>query len=133
MALFDLFGKKPVCETASYSLSYSLHPIRLHAHKNDFAELTISLTNDFDKELLSSLVVLLPKTIGFDRTALSQEREIRLGFVQPQETKTVRVRVWATQRTRPGAYSASLTAIAHYRDYGHVLNETRRPFSLRVV
>ena len=133
MAVFDLFGKKSVSETASYTLNYSVHPIRLLAHKNDFAELTVSLTNDFDKELLTSLVVSLQKTLGFDRSALSREREIRLGFIQPRETKTLRVRVWATQRTAPGDYASALTAVAHYRDYGHVLNETRRMFSLRVV
>ena len=132
MGLFDLFGKKPVSSEFQYSLECNVHPIRLPAFKEDYVALDIALQNTSDQPLLTSLVLAVPKTIGFDRTALQQEHETRLGEMQPGERKALSFRIWSTQRTRPGTYPLRVYAVSNYRDYGHILNEIRKTVDLRV-
>lgn len=129
-----LFGKKevPVGGT-TYRLECEIHPFRLPAHKIDSVDMEVTVTNDFDRELLTSLVVEVPKGLGFEQSALSQEREIRLGVMRPSETKMMKISVWGTQRTEPGLYPIKLYAISHYHDYGYVLNEVKRVVGLRAV
>jgi len=133
--MFDrLFGKKEMSPTNNtYHLECDLHPIRLQAHKNESVDLEISLTNEFDRELMTSIVVEVPKGLGFDQSALSQEREIRLGMLMPGEAKRFKVALWGTQRTEPGLYPLKVYAISHYHDYGYVLNEVRKVVGLRAV
>lgn len=134
MGFLDLFGKKEVPRgAANFDLQCAMHPLRLVAHKSEYLELEASLRNVFDKELLTSLVVKVPKGLGFDASALSQEREIRIGMLQRGEAKHLTIPVWATQRTNPGTYRISVYAISHYRDYGYVLNEVVKTMELRVV
>jgi uncharacterized membrane protein len=134
MAFFDLFGKKQVFSgPGPYALSCEIHPMRLPAHRNEFLDLEITVTNIAGQELLTSVVVVVPKTLGFEQTALNNEREIRLGMLQPRETRDLKVRVWGTQRTEAGTYPIKVFALSHYRDYGHVLNQVRRALELRVV
>ena len=132
MGFLNLFVKRDVSRETIYKLHCELHPMRLVAHKNEFAELDVVLENASDQEMLTSLVAVCPRTIGFDRTGLQQEREIRLGMLRPGEQKSQRIQLWSTQRTEPGEYKLKVFAISHYRDYGHVLNEVRKDLSLRV-
>ncbi len=81
---------------------------------------------------MTSIVVTVGKGIGLDRSAISQQREIRLGFLKPGEQRHIKVQVWSTQRTEKGVYSLDLTAIAHFHDYSHVLNQARKRLSVRV-
>jgi uncharacterized membrane protein len=129
---FQLFGKKTI-PTAPFSLECEMHPYRVTAGKTESVDLDITLTNEFEKELLTSLVVELPKGLGFDQTALSQEKEVRLGMLQPKEMKHMTIRVWGNQRTSKGSYLVQVYAISHYRDYGYVLNEIRRTLEIRAI
>jgi uncharacterized membrane protein len=133
--LFDrLFGKKLLNSGGpAYSLECELHPLRLQAHKPDYLDLEVAVSNQFDRELLTSIVIQVPRGLGFEQSALSQEREIRLGMLRPGESKRFKVPVWATQRTEPGHYPVRVHAISHFHDYGYVLNEVRREVGLRAV
>ncbi|NYZ75551.1 hypothetical protein H0O03_04800 [Candidatus Micrarchaeota archaeon] len=133
MAIFDLFGKKEgPMEGMLYTIQTELHPFRLYAHKNDYTELEVVLKNVYSSELLTSLVVIVPKGLGFDQSALSQQREVRIGQMKPGEEKHFKIPVWASQRTDKGRYVVRVYAISHYHDYGHVLNEARKELRLRV-
>lgn len=134
MGIFDLFGKKEVSAQDTYFTIHSeLHPYRLYAHKNDYAELEISLTNVFNRELLTSLVITVPKGLGFEQSTLSNQKEIRIGMLKAGEEKHFKIPLWATQRTDKGDYLIKIFGIAHYHDYGYVLNESRKVLHLRVV
>ena len=130
----ELFGKHEVSkEQPMFSLQCDLHPYRLQALKGNTIDLDIELSNKFPKDVLTSIIVKVPKTIGFEQSALSQQREVRLGFLEPGKLKKLRIRLWGTQRTRPGDYKVTVYAIAHYRDYSFVLNETKKTLELRAV
>lgn len=134
MGIFDLFGKKKFdASGAVFMLDLELHPMRVAANKNDFVDLEISLQNATDAEVLTSVVITLPKQLGFEQSALSHQKEIRLSQLRPREARQLKVQVWGTQRTDAGSYPISVYAIAHYRDYGYVLNEMRKKIELRAA
>ncbi|MBU1198104.1 hypothetical protein KJ765_06380 [Candidatus Micrarchaeota archaeon] len=133
MAAFSLFGKKAISMTgAMYRLDYEVHPMKLRPHHADYLNLEIEIQNVLDKELLTSIVIVIPKQLGLDPSALSHEKEIRLGLVASQETKFLKIPIYTTQRTKSGRYPVHLYAISHYRDYGYVLNEMKRQIDIRV-
>ena len=134
MGFLDLFGKRKMPATGKvFSLKCELHPYRVEAHKQSAIDLDIQITNEFDRELLSSVTVRVPKPLGFDKTGLSNEREIRLGQLAPGETRRVSTTIWSTQRAAPNEYPIEVFATSHYRDYSYVLNQARKTLSLRAV
>lgn len=129
-----LFGKKQMPAGAGvFSINANIHPFRLPANKADYVQLDLTVTNNFDKELLSSVVIRVPKALGFEQSALSHEKEIRIGQLGPRESKSLRLFVWGTGRTDPGAYPVEIFALSHYRDYSYVLNEARKTLELRAA
>ena len=134
MGLLDLLRGGRVQETTGYySLHCEAHPYRLPAHKSDYVELEVKVKNTSGKELLTSLVVVVPKLLGFDQTALSREKEIRLGMLQHGEARDMTLKLWGTARTPPGNYPVKVYALSHYRDYGHILGEVKKIIDLRAV
>ncbi len=134
MSLFELFGKKPAPILSNpFDLSFSFHPLRLSSHKQDYVILSIELKNASHEEQLSSLIITVQQGLGFEGTGLSHEREFRLGFLQPNEEKKLKVNIYSSQRTRPGEYVVKMYAASHYRNYGYVVNELKKSFTLRVV
>lgn len=79
------------------------------------------------------MVAEVPKQLGFDEIGLTKQKEVRLGYLAPEEEKEVRIDVYNSSGADPGDYTVSLTAIAHYRDYGHILNAIRKRAMISVV
>lgn len=130
--MFDLFGKKEVSAKAIFSIQAEFHPYSLKANKSDYVDLEITLTNNTGSDVLSSVIVKVPKGLGFERSAISTEREIRLGYVVSGVPKRLKVQVWSTERTERGVYPIKIFAACHYKDYAHVLNEALRTIDFRV-
>jgi uncharacterized membrane protein len=136
MGISDLlFGKKkvPAFTSGVFTIDTVIHPFRIASQRADYAQLDVVVTNRFDKELMTSIVVSVPKALGFEQSALSHQREIRAGILAPGESKSVRVQVWGTARTDPGTYEIKIFAFSHYRDYSYVLNEVRKTVELRAA
>lgn len=134
MNIFDLFGKKEAPITGKlYGVRLTIHPMRLTAYKSSVATLTVDLSNNFTSNQLTSVILILPKSLGIDQSALSSTREVRLGELAPGEVKNLKIDVWSTQRTKPGDYKLEVYVISHYRNYAYVLNEIKKEFRLRVV
>jgi uncharacterized membrane protein len=135
--LFDIFGKKDVGEElvrkVPYGMKLTFHPYRLNANKMESVLLIIELKNLKEEVLLTSIVIQLPKNLGFDQMALSNAREIRLGELKPGEEKVVKVEIWGNPRTDSGEYPIEVTAICHYRNYGYLLNKETSRIELRAV
>lgn len=131
--MFDeLFGKKKFESKPLFSLHAELHPYALKANKSDYVDLEVTLHNNSESELLTSLVAVVPKGLGFERSAISHEKEARLGYMAPGQSRFVKLQLWSTERTERGGYPVRLFAISHYKDYAHVLNEARKVIDLRV-
>jgi hypothetical protein len=116
-----------------FTISTTFHPVRLSAKTNNNIDLIINLRNVSEKSHICSVVVDLPKNIGFEQMGIVKQKELRLGQLEPGQSKEFRVSLSANNTTNSGLYTLQLTAYSHYRDYTHILNSVRKPVDLRVV
>ncbi len=137
MGIFNIFGKRDVTEeltkNAPFKLATEWVPYRLYSGKKSSSLLVVRLKNMTKEPLLTSVVAELPKQLGFDTMHLSGEQERRLGDLAPGEEKELKFEVYPTANADVGEYTVNLTAIAHYRDYGHVLNAVKKRVTVDVV
>jgi uncharacterized membrane protein len=137
MALFNIFGKKDSGSELMKGLPFKLvsewTPYRLYSGKRSSSSLSMRVKNMTKETLLTSVVIQLPDQLSFDEIGVSKEKEMRLGELAPGEEKELRAEVFNNLRADPGEYTVSLTAIAHYRDYGHVLNAIKKKALINVV
>ena len=108
-------------------------PYKLYANRSSSASLMVKIKNMTGEVLLTSVVAELPSQLGFDEVGVSKQREIRVGEIAPHDEKEVRFEVFGSVTSDPGEYTILLTAIAHYRDYGHVINAVKKRSTLSVV
>ncbi|MBI5159320.1 hypothetical protein HY992_04325 [Candidatus Micrarchaeota archaeon] len=136
MGLLDMFGKKDVSDELGktpYSVKARFNPIRLAVKKGERVDLYIDVKNLRSEQLMTSLVLKVPKQLGFDATGINDTREMRLGFLKPGEDRSLIVQVYENARTEPGDYDVTITAYCHYRDYAHYLSSVAKTLTLRAV
>lgn len=137
LKIFGTFGKKDVSEDLTKKSPYRIMaewvPYKLYSGKKSTSSLTIKLRNSSGEALLTSIVAEVPKQLGFDEIGVTKQKEVRLGYLAPEEEKEVRIDVYNSAGADAGDYTVSLTAIAHYRDYGHVLNAIKKRTTISVV
>ncbi len=137
MGLLNIFGKKDsasdITKGPPYSVSTELMPYKLYAKKSSSATLSIKVKNMTKDVLLTSVVLESSGKIGFDEMLVAKERELRIGDMQPMEEKDLRVAIYSGVGSDAGQYTLTLTTIAHYRDYAHVLNTVKKRVMVEIV
>jgi uncharacterized membrane protein len=137
MSIFDVFGKKDAAQELTkgspFFLTTELVPYRLYSKRKSSATMLVKVKNATKDVLLTSIVAELPNKLGFDEMMMARQREVRVGEVQPGEEKEVKLGIYSSLGSEEGEYTMSITAMAHYRDYGHVLNYTRKRIKIAVV
>lgn len=118
---------------APFTLSIAFRPLRLSARADGSVDLLATVHNVSGMPQMCSLVVEVPKSLGFDGVGLHKTKELRLGQLGPDEQKEAAVTIVGGGQTQPGSYRLQVTAYAHYRDYTHVLNSVSKTVELRVV
>ena len=137
MGIFDIFGKKDASKDITtgspFMISTELVPYRLYARRNSSAMLMVKVRNVTKDIILTSVVAELPPKLGFDEMVLSRQKEVRLGELPANEEKEIKFNLYGNVGSEPGEYTLRLTTIAHYRDYGHVLNAVKKQIQISVV
>jgi uncharacterized membrane protein len=137
MGIFNIFGKRDVstdiAKNSPYRISTELVPYRLYSHRTGGASLFVKVRNMTNEVLLTSIVAELPQQLGFDEIGVSKQREVHVGELAPDEEREVRMDIFNNLNAETGEYTLTLTAIAHYRDYAHVLNAVKKRTTLSVV
>ncbi len=137
LALFNIFGKRDVSKELGkrypFLLSTEWVPYKLYAGKKSASTLFVRLKNLTGEVLLTSLVIELPNKISFDDMGLAKERELRIGELGSGEEKELKFNVYNSLDADRGSYTLTLTAIAHYRDYGRIMNILKKRVSIEVV
>lgn len=135
--IFNIFGKRDVSDdltkSSPYRISTEMVPYKLYANRGSSASLMVRVKNVTSEILLTSVVAELPNQLGFDEVGVSKQREVRVGELAPHEEKEVRFDLFSNLNSDKGEYTLMLTAIAHYRDYGHVINAVKKRTTLNVV
>jgi uncharacterized membrane protein len=137
LKLGELFGKKDASKEPEKPMPFRIMtefiPYKLYFNRKGTVSLHIRLKNLTGEPLMSSLIIELPKQLGFGEIGLTKEKEIRLGVLSPNEERESHIEVSGDNVTDKGEYTIAVTALAHYRDYGHILNAVRKRISLNVV
>lgn len=137
MGLLNIFGKKDsvseITKGPPFSVATELVPYRLYAKKGSSATLVVKVRNLTKDVLLTSVVAEAPNKIGFDEMLVARQRELRVGELQPEEMKEVKFNLYSSVGSDAGEYTLTLTTIAHYRDYGHVLNAVKKKVTVDIV
>jgi uncharacterized membrane protein len=137
MGIFNIFGKKDVSaelvQASPYRISTEWVPYRLYANRQNSVSLMVKVKNMTSEVLLTSVVAELPKQLGFDEMRVAKERELRLGKMAPNEEREVRFEVFSDINSDAGEYTVTVTSIAHYLDYGHVINAVKKRTTVGVV
>jgi uncharacterized membrane protein len=137
MGILDIFGKKDVSDDLTkgvpFSMKLTFRPYRLAARKNDAVDLIVELENKTDATLLVSVVVGVPKALGFDEIGMNKVREMRVGLMKGREKKEIIVPIYGHNQTIAGDYTVRVVAYSHYRDYAHILNSVKKDTVLRAV
>ncbi|VVB66140.1 Uncharacterised protein [Candidatus Gugararchaeum adminiculabundum] len=123
----ELAGKTP------FVIRLSLMPFRLAANRKDKTVLTAYVRNISGQTVMSSIVIDLPKQLGFDETGLTHRKEFRIGQFKPDESKNLNVEIWSNTSTNPADYNVTVTTFMHYRDYSHFDNKVTKTEVLRAV
>jgi uncharacterized membrane protein len=137
LALFNIFGKKDVrsdiTKRSPFLVNTEWVPYKLYAKKKSSSTLFVRVKNLTNEVLLTSLVVELPNKLGFDEMNLAKQRELRVGELGPGEDREAKFNIYNSLDADRGEYTVTLTAIAHYRDYGHVMNAVKKRAPIEVV
>jgi hypothetical protein len=137
MGIMNLFGKKDsaseITKGPPYSVSTELVPYKLHAKMSSNALLVVKVRNLTKDVLLTSVVAKVPGKLGFDEMVMQKEKEVRVGDMQPGETKETEFKIYSSVGSEVGDYTLALTTFAHYRDYAHVLNSIRKDVTVSLI
>ena len=137
MPIFNLFGKKDagneLIKGSPYRISSEWVPYKLYSGRRSSAMLIVKVKNATKEILLTSIILELPQQLGLDDVGMIKERELRIGDISPGEERELKFDVYGGIKTDPGEYTVTLTAMAHYRDYGHVINAVKKRTTLSVV
>lgn len=137
MGIFNLFGKRDVSEELTKGLPYKIAtewvPYRLYSNRSSSCTLHVRIRNVSKEVLLTSVVAELPNNLAFEPMGISKEREVRVGELMPNEERDVKIEVHSNLNSDPGEYTLNLTAIAHYRNYGSILNAMKKRVTVSVV
>ncbi len=137
MAIFNIFGKRDsssdLTKVSPYRISSEWVPYKIYSDRKSTASLYVKVKNQTNEVLLTSVVVELPQQLSFDEVGVAKEHETHLGELKPGEERDTQIEVHGGLNADPGEYTVTLTAIAHYRDYGHVINAVKKRTTLSVV
>ena len=137
VGLLNIFGKKDaasdIAKGPPFSLMTEFMPYKLYSKRSSSSTLRITVRNLTKEILLTSVVAEVPSQLSFDELMTSKQKEVRIGEIPPGESKDVRMNVYTSVGSDPGEYTMTLTTIAHYRDYGHVLNALKKRITVELI
>ncbi|MEM0437741.1 MAG: hypothetical protein QXU54_00395 [Candidatus Micrarchaeia archaeon] len=116
-----------------YDLKVELSPLRLKKGDERPVTMKIRVKNLEQQENLTSILVEIPSTVGFDKTGFVSRKEIRVGNIAPNEEKVFDVDLFSHQKTNTGSYVIRVIANKHYRGYSHVFANAVKEVTLRIV
>lgn len=116
-----------------YDIKIEFSPLRMKKGDDRPTQMLIYLKNLDKEENLTSVVIEIPKEVGFDKTGAVNRKEIRIGTLKPAEEKNFAIELHSNHRAEPGTYDVKVKANKHYRGYSHIINTAEKNIVLRIV
>jgi len=116
-----------------YDVKLEFSPLRIKKGDDRPIHMLVNLKNLDKEENLTSVVIEIPKEVGFDKTGAVNKKEIRIGNIKPNEDKNFTIELYSNHRAEPGTYEVKVKANKHYRGYSHIINSAEKTIALRIV
>ncbi len=116
-----------------YDVKIEFSPLRMKKGDERPTQMLINVRNMENEENLTSVVIEIPREMGFDKTGAVSRKEIRIGTLKPNEEKNFQIELFPNYRAEPGTYDVAIKANKHYRGYSHIINTAQKNISLRIV
>ena len=129
----SMFGIKQKKYNLPYLIKTKVHPLRLKAKQNDTVTLEVVVKNVSDEKKLTSVTLKTSRWIGTDLTGLKKIEKIKLGYMEPGDTKTVNFNVHSNSSTPAGNHKAAVIVQSHFKDYNQVMNAVKKIIDIRAA
>lgn len=116
-----------------YDVKIEFSPLRMKKGDEKPTQMLINVRNMEKDENLTSVVIEIPREMGFDRTGAVNRKEIRIGTLKQNEQKDFSIELFPNYRAEPGTYEVTVKANKHYRGYSHIIDTAQKSISLRIV
>lgn len=116
-----------------FEMKVEFSPLRLKKGDERPLQMKVWLKNKEMEDVLASVVVDIPQSVGFDKTGIVFRKEIRIGKMLPNEEKVLLLDLFSHQKTVQGSFVVKVTANKHYRGFSHVIGSVSKEITLRIV
>jgi len=116
-----------------YDVKIEFSPLRMKKGDERSTQMFINVRNLEKEENLTSVVIEIPREMGFDKTGTVSRKEIRIGTLKPNDSKELTIELFSNHRTEEGIYDIRVKANKHYRGYSHIIDATEKNINLRIV
>lgn len=113
--------------------SAAFNAVRAVVGQKEPIVLNITLRNNEETALLTSVIVKIPFALGFDKAGLMRETRRRLGLIKVGGDKTVPIPIYVRSTTKEGTYPVEIKAITHLEHYDKNDKEYAYSTTLRVI
>lgn len=115
------------------SINYSFNPLRMVISKKEPIEFTVELTNKFDKDVMASLEIIMPKEISFGKGTFKKNILERIDCLKAGEKKVFHYALSAHPLyIEPGEITIGVNANIHHKGYSYIERAFRKDVSLIV-
>jgi len=116
-----------------FYISSGFSPMRVIAGQKETIILEIKIKNKSDKSKLSSLVVKVPFSLGFDKVGLFRETRRRIGYIKGGMEKVVPIRLFPKSNIKEGEYKINVKVMSHLDRYDKLEDTYEHSTMLRVI
>jgi len=116
-----------------YDLKVSFSPLRMRKGDDKPVQMNVIVKNLEADQNLTSVLIEIPGSVGFDRTGFVNRKELRIGKMEPGEEKSITIDLFTNAKSEPGSHIVKVTANKHYRGYSHILENSKKETTVRIV
>ncbi len=114
-------------------ISTSFYPIRIVEGKPEPVVLTVYLKNNSEKDLLASMLLKIPFSLGFDKIGLEREKVKRIGTIKAGAEKAIPIMLYPKYNIKEGEYLIKIKVFEHEERYDKTKAVYEAETKLRVI
>lgn len=115
------------------TIKASVFPYRFSMKDKEPVELTVELKNNDPFEKMVSLDVLLPNSVGLDKSCINKGFAKRYNKVAPGQTIVEKQLLYLSPHADIGEVSGKIKVAEHYQEFGNITNSYNKTLALRIV
>jgi hypothetical protein len=96
-------------------------------------ELTVEITNSDEIEKMVSLDIVLPKSVGLDKSCINKAFTKRYNKVTAGQKIIEKQLLYLSPHAEIGETTGQIKVAEHYQEFGNVTNSYSKTLALRIV